>query len=122
VKIMFKLNKKAQSTAEYALVIALVIAAVVAMQVYVRRGLQGRMKDTTDYLATQTNALGDLKQYEPTELERDIKQTRHEPIKEEMTTGGQVTRTIADEGETTSVGTDQFGTQAYEKIHYNATE
>ena len=30
---------KAQSTAEYAIVLALVVGAVVAMQIYVKRGL-----------------------------------------------------------------------------------
>lgn len=42
------LNKKGQNTAEYAILIALVIAAAVGMQTYVKRGWQGRMKDTSD--------------------------------------------------------------------------
>jgi len=41
-------NKKAQSTAEYAILIGLVIAAVVGMQTYVKRGIQGRYKDASD--------------------------------------------------------------------------
>ena len=45
---MLKLKRKGQSTAEYAIVIGLVIAAAVAMQVYVKRGLQGKMKDAVD--------------------------------------------------------------------------
>ncbi|MDD4953387.1 MAG: hypothetical protein PHG40_00585 [Candidatus Omnitrophica bacterium] len=51
-----RLGKKAQSTAEYAIIIALVIAAVVAMQVYVRRGIQGRVRDVVDH----TGAGGDV--------------------------------------------------------------
>lgn len=47
---MFRRHKnKAQSTAEYAIVIALVVAAVIAMQVYVRRGIQARIKQATDF-------------------------------------------------------------------------
>ncbi len=46
---MLKLKNKAQSTAEYAIVIGLVIAAVLAMQVYVRRNLQAKIKATTDF-------------------------------------------------------------------------
>jgi len=101
---MFRLNKKAQSTAEYAIVIALVIGAVMAMQIYVRRGLQGRIKDTTDYLATQTPELGNQSQYEPEELQRNLTQTRHEPVQEEVGTGGTVTRTIVGQETTTATG------------------
>ncbi len=47
---MFKIfkNKKAQSTAEYAILIALVVGAVVAMQTYVKRGIQARQKVESD--------------------------------------------------------------------------
>lgn len=64
-----RLNKRAQSTAEYAIIIALVVGAVVAMQVYVRRGIQGRIKDVVDHVAdstdTQANDLFSNQQYEP---------------------------------------------------------
>jgi len=40
---------RGQSTAEYAIVIGLVIAAAVGMQVYVKRSLQGKIKDAVDY-------------------------------------------------------------------------
>ena len=44
---MFKLlrNKRAQNTAEYAILFAVVIGAFTAMQMYVRRGLNARLKD-----------------------------------------------------------------------------
>jgi len=67
---MLKLNKKkAQTTAEYAIVIAIVVGAVVAMQVYIKRGLQGRIKDAVDFtgdnLSTNTNFAFKSGQYEP---------------------------------------------------------
>jgi len=43
-------SKKAQNTAEYAILIALVIGVFSAMQIYVRRGLQARIKGGTDTL------------------------------------------------------------------------
>ena len=43
-----RLNKKAQSTAEYAILIAIVVGALVGMQIYVRRGIQGRIADVVD--------------------------------------------------------------------------
>ena len=41
------LIKKAQNTAEYAILIVLVVGAVIAMQTYVKRGWQGRVKDSS---------------------------------------------------------------------------
>lgn len=58
-------NKKAQNTAEYAILIALVIGAVVAMQTYAQRALQGRMRDASLQLVDQTSNLGTTAQYEP---------------------------------------------------------
>jgi hypothetical protein len=43
-----KRSKHGQSTAEYAIVIALVLGAVIGMQTYVRRALQGRVRDATE--------------------------------------------------------------------------
>ncbi|MDP3723320.1 MAG: hypothetical protein Q8R91_07480 [Candidatus Omnitrophota bacterium] len=37
-----------QSTAEYAIVLGVVLAALVAMQVYVKRGVNARLKDASD--------------------------------------------------------------------------
>ena len=58
-------NKKAQQTAEYALLISLVVAAVIAMQTYAQRAIQARIRDASQYMATQTNSLGTTNQYEP---------------------------------------------------------
>ncbi|MBF0511595.1 MAG: hypothetical protein HQL13_04610 [Candidatus Omnitrophica bacterium] len=61
----FLKNRKAQNTAEYALLIAMVVAAVIAMQTFIQRALQGRMHDGATYLAQQTNDIGNAQQYEP---------------------------------------------------------
>ena len=58
-------NKKAQNTAEYALLIALVVAGIVAMQTYAQRSLQARVRDAAVFLTNQTNAIGTTAQYEP---------------------------------------------------------
>ena len=58
-------NKKAQQTAEYALLISLVVAAVIAMQTYAQRTIQARIRDASGYLTTTTSALGKTNQYEP---------------------------------------------------------
>lgn len=59
------LNKKAQSTAEYVIVLGLIVAAVLAMQTYVKKGLQGRMKDATDYVGSEGQGVFVTKQYDP---------------------------------------------------------
>jgi len=58
-------NKRAQNTAEYALLIALVVAAIIAMQTYAQRTIQARIRDASQYLATQTSEMGSTNQYEP---------------------------------------------------------
>ena len=66
-----KKNKKAQNTAEYAILIALVVAAAIAMQTYVQRSLQARVRGAAQYLTDQAatvaggDALGSDQQYEP---------------------------------------------------------
>ena len=45
--------------------IGLVVAGVIAMQTYAQRSLQARMHDASQYLASQTNAIGNNTQYEP---------------------------------------------------------
>jgi len=42
--------KKAQQTFEYALLVAIVAGAVLGMQAYMKRGLQGRLKEIIDPL------------------------------------------------------------------------
>ena len=69
-------NKKAQQTAEYALLIALVVAAVIAMQTYAQRTIQARIRDASDYLSVETSALGNTVQYEPYYLTTDYSVTR----------------------------------------------
>lgn len=44
-------KSKAQSTTEYAILIALVAAALFGMQVYLKRGVQGRIKNLADQIS-----------------------------------------------------------------------
>lgn len=67
---MLRLGKKAQTTAEYAILIALVVGAVVAMQVYVKKGIQGRIRDVVDHTGSGGEVAGENltlsgDQYEP---------------------------------------------------------
>jgi hypothetical protein len=51
-------RKSAQSTLEYAILIVVVIAALLSLQVYIKRGLQGKMRSSADDIGDQF-AVGD---------------------------------------------------------------
>jgi len=46
-------RKRGQSTLEYAVLIVVIIAALIAMQVYLKRGLQGRLRESSDQIGEQ---------------------------------------------------------------------
>ena len=99
-------SKKAQSTAEYAILIGLVVAALIAMQTYVKRGLNAKMRDATDTFAT-TVGMGNTSQYEPYYMQQNVTTTQTQNENEFVARGGNVTRTSnADSNRT---GTQTFG-------------
>lgn len=88
-------HKKAQSTAEYVIVLALVVGAVVAMQTFVKRGLQGRLKDATNYTGdAQSSAIFKGNQYEPYYTSSNIETYSNSESTENVeASGGNVERT-----------------------------
>ncbi len=52
---MFKMlrKRKAQSTLEYAILIVIVIGALITIQTYIKRGIQGRLRQATDDIGDQ---------------------------------------------------------------------
>lgn len=51
--IRVRLNKRAQSTLEYAVLIGVLVAALIAMQSYIKRGYQGKLKESADSMGQQ---------------------------------------------------------------------
>lgn len=51
--MMLRLNKKAQSTLEYALLIGVIVAGLIAMQLYLKRGYQGKLRESSDQIGAQ---------------------------------------------------------------------
>lgn len=76
---------KAQSLAEYALIISVVLAAIIGMQVYVKRGLQARLKTFVDG-ATGT------RQYEPYYTDSKIALQQLNQVAFNYAAGGRVER------------------------------
>ncbi len=50
-------NKKAQNTAEYAILISLVVAGIIAMQTFAQRAIQARIRDAAHYGADITTTV-----------------------------------------------------------------
>lgn len=50
---MLKFSQKAQSTVEYAVLISVVVSGLLITQVYLKRGLQGKLRDSTDQIGEQ---------------------------------------------------------------------
>lgn len=76
------LNRKGQSTLEYALIIAVVVAGLLLMQHYVRRGYAGRLKSASDDMGEQ---------YDPTTYTGNF--NVHQESETRQTVQGRVTRT-----------------------------
>jgi len=52
-KFLRNKKKRGQSTLEYAVLIIIVIGALLSIQVYIKRGVQGRLKSATDDIGDQ---------------------------------------------------------------------
>ena len=53
LKYFNKKRKRGQSTLEYAILIIIIIGALLSIQVYIKRGIQGRLKSATDDIGDQ---------------------------------------------------------------------
>ena len=104
---LFK-NKKAQNTAEYAILISLVVAGIIAMQTYAQRALQARVRDAAHFMADQTNQLGGTLQYEPYYLSTNYATDRLED--ETQILGNEVTSQVVNTQSSRKVGGGQSTT------------
>ena len=109
---MWKLtNRRGQSMAEYAIVLTVVVTAIVAMQIYVKRGLQGKVKDVSDNVGFGLLNAGYGKvtgQYEPYYAGTTYQVGQNQNVQEQYQTGGTVGRTSIKE-ESTRTGTSTTG-------------
>ena len=85
-------SRSGQTMAEFALVLAFVIAAVIAMSLYVKRGLEGKIKDVTDDLGTGLSTTNHTSQYEPYYASSDYNVGQSQAGQDQYNTGGKVFR------------------------------
>ena len=50
-------NRHGQSTVEVAVLFAVIVAALIGMQIYLKRGAMGKLKDTADQIGEQFSPL-----------------------------------------------------------------
>ena len=82
---MYCVKTKGQSTLEYVILIGFVVAALIAMGVYMKRGVQGKLKESSDQVGDQYSAGNTTSLYT---TKTDVQQT------ENMAAGGATTTTI----------------------------
>lgn len=82
---MLCVKSRGQSTLEYVILIGFVVAALIAMGVYMKRGIQGRLRESTDQVGEQYSAGNTTGTYvTTTKMEQE----------ENMVAGGTVTTVI----------------------------
>lgn len=79
---MFCARRKGQSTLEYVILIGFVVAAIIAMGVYMKRGIQGKLRESADQVGEQYSAGNTTSKYT---TKTSMDQT------ENMVKGGQTT-------------------------------
>ncbi len=70
--LQFLNQKKGQSTLEYATLVVIIIGALISIQVYIKRGIQGRLKSAADdigdqYSTDNTNVIKTVNKFSNTE-------------------------------------------------------
>jgi Flp pilus assembly pilin Flp len=111
----FLKNRKAQNTAEYALLIALVVAGVIAMQTYAQRALQARVHDASTYMEGQSSSIGNSTQYEPYYLvsnyDSDTSSVSHQRLGTGLVAADSQSNVLRSGGQTTSWATNEESSQ-----------
>ena len=87
---MLMRHEKGQSTVEYAIIIAVVISALLVMQFWMRRGVMGKLRDSTD-------SIGD--QFNPFEAKADLTKNFNSTRTEALSTNGTVATSAIDENQ-----------------------
>lgn len=92
-------SRKGQNTAEYAILIGVIVAAAIAMQIYIRRGMQARIKDAVDFTKTADDDAGGylfgnnaMSQYEPYYLQSNYETMQAGNTYEQQEIGGGMIR------------------------------
>lgn len=85
---MRRINRKGQNTLEYVLLVVAVVGAFLAIQYYLNRGLQGRMRDSADNIGSQFDAEVAHSQYNTARYSKVREQNEDGVTKSSLVMGG----------------------------------
>ena len=88
-----KRRKKGQSTLEYAVLIIIIIGALLSIQVYIKRGIQGRLKGATDDIGDQFS-VGNTNVIQTMTTSSQTKDTFTRGVSGSTLQGPEVTKTV----------------------------
>ena len=100
------LNKRGQSTLEYGVIVAVIVAALLAMQFYLKRGVQGKLKQAADDTGEQ---------YTPLNTTSNITTTSTVNSTETVVGGSNPTTTTASDQTQTRTSNENVGSLDQEK-------
>jgi len=87
---MFCAKSKGQSTLEYVILLGFIVAALIAMGVYMKRGFQGRLRESTDQVGQQYSAYNYEGEYDTnTAMEQHESRIHSGQIETKITTNRQ---------------------------------
>ena len=101
------MNKRGQSTVEYAVIVAVAIAALLGMQFYMKRGVQGKLRESTDQIAEQ---------YAPGKTASTFTVTSSGTRNETLDTDGKSVSTVTADEAQTRTGSETVDTSGETKL------
>jgi len=96
-------NRKGQSTLEYAILIGIVVGALITMQIYVKRGIQGKLRSASDDIGGQfspgltTSEYNYTTEYESQETVKDLVTTTDVITQTQSKSGWEKVEVLEDE-------------------------
>ena len=102
------LKRKGQSTLEYAIVIALVVGGLLAMQHYVKRSYQGKLKSASDEMGEQFDPAAYSANFNVTQ-KSEVQQTVKDKTSQTAYTSDAITNKTGSENLTTWGDKDVLG-------------
>ena len=82
-------NSKGQSTLEYVILVGFIVAALIAMGVYIKRGFQGRLKESTDQVGQQYSPGNTVSNYKTTTNVQQMETVANGQTKTDITQNSQ---------------------------------
>lgn len=93
---MFRHSSRGQSTLEYVILLGFVVAALIAMGIYMKRGFQGKLRESTDQVGEQYSAAHTTSNYT----------TATDMVQKEVVSKGGVSATTITKNKQTRTGSE----------------